>query len=481
MFFYILGIFIGNFYQFPFYFIIIFLSLGLAFLAANYKNKKNLLIFFILTGLILGNLRTTKELNFISGLPEKQLKFSGHVLISQFPKQKEDYQQLIVCPLEGKQIKNCRKNFLIYASKYKEVGLGDIFKINCLLEQPENRFGNFNYQFFLANKKTYFIGKKIEFQEIKEKDFSIPLKIQAKIFVFKKLYAVRQFLEEKINLIFSQPQSGYLAGLLLGGEDRLPKQVAENFRKTGTTHTVAVSGFNITIIAEFLILLAIAVGFWRKQAFWIALMGIILFVIMIGAPFSAVRAAVMGGILLWGSCKGRLSKSYYAVLFAAAVMLTFSPLALLYDAGFQLSFLATLGIIFIYGPLSKKFQIKNDFLGLKSILLVTISAQLGVLGIIIYNFEAFSISSLLVNMIILPLIPVIMLLGFITVIIGFFSLFLAQIVGFPAWLFLFLEIEIVNFFAKMDRLLIEFKDISWVWLAGYYLFFLLLVVFLKKK
>lgn len=484
LFFYLTGIFIGNFYQFNYYFNIFLISLALAFFVSNYKNKKNILVLFIILGVVLGNFRISREKNFIAKLNNEKKEFDGAGLIIEEPKAKKDYQELVVCPFlkEKNKKENCKKRFLAFVPKYKKVDFGDLIKIKCNLEIPENRGDNFNYQNYLANKKIYYICKNVEIEQGNPKEkVRLSSATKVKVEIFKKTQKIRLLLEGKINTLFFQPQSGYLAGLLLGGEDRLPEKVAENFRKTGTTHTVAVSGFNITIIAEFLILFSIAIGFWRKQAFLVALFGILFFVIMIGAPSSALRAAIMGGILLWGSAVGRLSRSYFAAIFAGAVMLTFSPLSLFYDAGFQLSFLATLGIIFVYVPLSKKIKIKNDFLELKSLFLVTISAQLGVFGIIIYNFELFSLSSLLVNMIILPLIPAIMLFGFIAVLTSFLSLFLAKIISLPVSLLLLFEISIVNFFAKFDLFLIEFKDVSKYWLAGYYLFLVMFIFYLNKK
>ena len=157
-----------------------------------------------------------------------------------------------------------------------------------------------------------------------------------------------------------------------------------------------------------------------------------------------------------------------------------SPLIILYDVGFQLSFLATLGIVTVYGPLSQHFDIKHDFLELKSILLVTISAQLGVLGILIYNFESISPISLVANMVILPIIPLIMLAGFSVVIGSFILPFLASLFATAVWLALHFELKAIELLSKIPWASIEIKHISAWWLVGYYLFFFLLVQHLKK-
>ena len=121
------------------------------------------------------------------------------------------------------------------------------------------------------------------------------------------------------------PQSGLLIGLLLGGDGQLPKTVQDNFSKTGMTHIVAVSGYNVTIIAEYLMLFFLFLGLWRRQAFWVSILGIFLFVLMVGFPSSAVRAGVMGMLLLWAMKNGRLANSQNAIVFSAAVMLLINP------------------------------------------------------------------------------------------------------------------------------------------------------------
>jgi competence protein ComEC len=141
----------------------------------------------------------------------------------------------------------------------------------------------------------------------------------------------------------------------------------------------------------------------------------------------------------------------------------------LYDAGFQLSFLATLGIVLIYGPLSEKFKIENDFLGIKSIVLVTISAQLGVLGILIYTFDSISLISLLANVIILPALPIIMLGGALAVGGSFGLSIIGSVFALPTWAMLHLEILSIEQLAKLPWAIVEFEGVSIWWSLGYYL------------
>jgi len=349
------------------------------------------------------------------------------------------------------------------------------------LKNPENKYPKFNYINFLAKDKIYQICQGVQIKKIDNQEVKLVGFHASRDFFYRVVFGLKGLMENKINTTFSYPESAYLAGLLLGGEDRLPAEIQENFRRTGTIHTIAVSGFNITILASFFVVFGILIGFFRQRAFWLAVFGIVFFVLMIGSPASAVRAAIMGVLLLWAAKKGRLADSVPIVILAAALMIVFSPLIILYDVGFQLSFLASLSIILVYGPLSERFNVKNDFLELKSILLVTISAQLGVLGIIMYNFETFSPISLLANLIILPLIPLMMLTGFLTVAVAFVSPVLASLVALPTQIALGLEIAIIEHLSAISWASVEIGDIGVTGLISYYLLFAVLAIYLAKK
>ena len=126
----------------------------------------------------------------------------------------------------------------------------------------------------------------------------------------------------------------------------------------------------------------------------------------------------MGGLVIWAMKEGRLANSKNAILFAAAAMLAINPLLLRYDAGFQLSFLATLGIIYVY-PLFEKNFFAGEQNIFKETIFMTMAAQVFVLPVILANFEKLSVISPLANLLILPAIPYIMLGGFAAGMAGF--------------------------------------------------------------
>lgn len=430
-------------------------------------GRKKLLIglLFFAVGFFAGNFLQNKEEKIMqSDFPDC---FEGQVYIRKGPTIKNEYQKIVVKPIDSDLFKT---NLLIYVDSYPRYFQGDVLMLKCDLKRPENKDLEFDYVRYLAKENIYRICQNTNIEKIENK------KTTAGMLAFSM---VNKF-EKKIDSMLPDAEAAYLAGLLLGGSDRLPDDVADAFRRTGMTHTVAVSGYNITIISAVIMSFLLFCGMWRKHAFWFATGGILVFVYCIGAPASAVRAAIMGILILWAAKQGRLAGSERALLVAATLMVVWSPLILVHDAGFQLSVLATAGIIYLYGPLAITHNIKNDFLELKSIFFVTIAAQIGVLGLIIFLFGMVSPYSLIVNLIILPVIPLIMFLGFLMIVFSFIFLPIAKILSIAVWMLLHFEISIVKFFSKLPFASVSVENIGLFWLTGYYVFFIGLVVFLQK-
>lgn len=244
---------------------------------------------------------------------------------------------------------------------------------------------------------------------------------------------------QAIEKILPEPQASFLAGLLFGIEENIPENLLENFNLTGTRHITALSGYNITIIASLLMGFLLWIGFWRKHAFFIAIIGIIFFVLFTGASASVVRAAIMGTLVLIAQQVGRASSPKNLLASAAFLMILKEPTALLDNIGLQLSFAATIGIIY-FSPYLKK---------LPQILSTTLSAQIAVMPLIIFYFKQVSLISPIANLLILPIIPVTMLLGFIALIFGVLWTPIGIFLAWPAWLFLTYEIKIVELLAKL--------------------------------
>lgn len=290
------------------------------------------------------------------------------------------------------------------------------------------------------------------------------------------LYQLRNRFEESINRTLPEPESSFLAGLLLGIKRNLPDWLMEDLKVSGTTHLIALSGFNITVIIEGLRLI-----FSKKSArlsFFVPLAAIAGFVVMTGSQSSVVRAGIMGSMMLLAHRVGRQSSAAMAIVITAAAMVLINPMILRFDTGFQLSFAAFMGIIYL-GPIFKNIlPIKNK--SINEIISMTLGAQVMAYPIILYYFGSFSSISLLTNLLVLPFIPVIMLLGFISAALGTFWSGLGHIFSWSVLFALRGVIEVIKFSANLPYASFEGISFSALNLAVYYIIVLELVVIYKN-
>ena len=242
---------------------------------------------------------------------------------------------------------------------------------------------------------------------------------------------------------------------------------------------------NITIMAEILIFffgLTLRLG-WNR-AFYLVLFITVFYIVMIGAPASAVRAGIMAGVLLLAQKTGRLYFAGRALLIAAAIMLIFNPLLLFYDVGFQLSFLAVLGIIYLFPIFDfhlSRFLKNKGSRWFRQILALTLSAQIFTLPILVYNFGSVSLISPLVNVLVVPLLPVILIFGFLGILAGLFGQFLGMMFSFPVFGILSYILEVSRVFGNFAFSSVKVSGLGWFGLLAFYVFLFWAVKKLKKS
>ena len=303
---------------------------------------------------------------------------------------------------------------------FPEYHSGDTLKINCNLQTPKNSLdSNFRYDNYLARQGIFSIcvGPKILSQTSGG---------GRRIFL-----GLKNIINERVEKLWPEPESSLVAGLLYGARGGFSADLLDDFSRVGITHIIAISGYNISIIAVVLMSGLIGIGFYRRQAFWICVVGIVVFVLFTGASASVVRAGIMGIIVLLAQQLGRLSRIGNALALTAALMLLANPYILIWDAGFQLSFLATVGLVYL-SPLVEKFIPK--FIRLEMIretLVSTFSAIIITLPLILYQFGRLSLVAPLANVLVLWIIPWLMLFGFLSLIISFVFMPVAQV---SAWI-----------------------------------------------
>ena len=272
------------------------------------------------------------------------------------------------------------------------------------------------------------------------------------------LNALKSRSQATIDHIYPEPEASLFAGILLGDESGISDSLKEAFNKTGTRHIVAISGFNISIIAG-LFLATLTRWLGVRRGIWLAAAGVILYTLLVGAEASVVRAAIMGVLALVARQVGRQQFALNTLAFTGAFMALINPLVL-WDVGFQLSFAATLGLILFADPLKRRLELflaervskeaQTRISGpIYEYFLLTLAAQITTLPLLLYHFERFSLISFPANVLILWAQPAVMILGGISVIFGLFSVTLGQIVGIVAWPFAAFTIRIVEILASI--------------------------------
>ena len=309
-------------------------------------------------------------------------------------------------------------------------------------------------------------------------------------FVKSQLFNLRTKIRNIFQSILSKEKAAFLAGITIGSREDFSKEFKEKMSLSGTTHLVALSGYNITVI-----ILAASIFFSSifsvATSFYFNILTVILFVIMTGAEASVVRAAIMGVIVVLSQRMERLSNPRNAIVVAALIMALFNPRVLVFDIGFQLSFAALIGIIYLAPVIKNIFSANGGsasggkifdkgFLSWKENAITTFSAQIFALPILLSNFGIFSLASIVANVLILEFIPVTMGIGFTIAFLGMFSLFLAKILGYLVNIIISYEFFIINIFSKFSiPIKIESGNL-YFWILYYLAIFAVVLIFREK-
>lgn len=264
---------------------------------------------------------------------------------------------------------------------------------------------------------------------------------------FSRIFlSIKNTLIKRLEAVFPEPQSGFAAGLLLGARNSLPRDIMEDFRRTGLTHILAVSGYNMVILAAFFT--AIFAWLPRKTANAASMLAICIFVFVVGASASVVRAAIMGSLKLVARIFGRPYGGIRALAITGFAMAFLDPFIIFYDVGFQLSFGATAGILLFNDFFEKRAQLLPNWLGMRDSLATTWSAQVLTTPMILLYFKGISAVATVANIIILPAIPFLMLGSFLSLIFG-------KIAAAPTWILFEIVLKIVHFFSALPFAFME--------------------------
>ena len=285
---------------------------------------------------------------------------------------------------------------------------------------------------------------------------------------------IRQRVSQIFNSVFPPDLASLMLGIVFGIKGQMLNDFFNNLKLSGVLHIIAASGMNVTMIGGFLSSF-FALFLKRQMAVMLSITGIIFYAFLAGFSASIVRASIMGIIVFSSQILGRQSYASYGLFLTAFIMLFLSP-GLIFDIGFQLSFAATAGLLyirplFIFRKL-KKIPFSED-------ILITLSAQIATLPILLANFGTYSIWSVVVNGLVLWTVPILMIVGGLGALSGLVFEPVGKVFLYLCLPFLLYFKEVVSFFSKGALFSLETMPFSFI--LGYYLLLLSIILYRKSK
>ena len=381
-----------------------------------------------------------------------------------------------------------KNRVLLIADPYPKLRYGDRVSVSGKLDLPKNFQSDsgleFDYISFLAKDNIYFLMYRPEINLVS----SSSARLHTTEKIVSVLYSLKNIFIEKIGDVVPEPNSSFLAGVIFGAKQSLGQELLDDFKKVGLIHIVVLSGYNITIIATG-IFYALSYFGKRNLSFVLSVIFMFLFALMVGFGATVMRACIMATLAILARFLGRPADALRWLFIAGFLMLLWKPMNLFYDPSFQLSFMATLGLILFSQPIfsfitnskiSKYIPIKY---GVREIVSSTLAVQVFVLPLLIKMSGFVSIVSLLINPLVLPFIPWVMALGALTGLLGllpFVGGFLSWPIGALAYLLTQFVIIVTKFFANVPFATLQIGNISVFAILVCYLFYGFIYWKLKK-
>ncbi|MCA9353284.1 ComEC/Rec2 family competence protein [Candidatus Nomurabacteria bacterium] len=353
-----------------------------------------------------------------------------------------------------------RTKFLVYVEKDQELDYKNEVFIGGQIALPENFFNDFGREFdYISYLKKDGINYIIYADEVQILE-------NEKVSLVGFLYKIRQKVTYNMERFVKSPEKGLLSGIMIGEKGGIPDDLEKDFILVGLIHIVALSGYNVSIVAlgveKFFNLI-----FSKRFALSLAMISIVLFVLMTGSSQTSIRAGIMAILALLALSSGFEYSITRGIFWAAFLMLVIKPNLLSSDISFQLSFLATLGVVYI-SPLIQKVLKRKKLGFFLTILTTTLAAQIAVSPFILYKMGTFSVVSLPINLLVLPVIPFIMIFGGILAFLGFLPV-LAEPIAFLGEKLLSYIIFLTKYFADLSFATLYIEKIPVFLLVFYYI------------
>lgn len=328
--------------------------------------------------------------------------------------------------------------------RYPVFNIGDVISLHGNIQKP-GMIDNFDYAKYLRPKMVSYLILSPQNIQSHGREYGIKNTILGTLYNFKNNF------ENAISRTMAEPEASLGIGIITGSKRNIPDDLNNDLSSAGLTHIIALSGFNVTIIVAALVSMLAGI-FNRRKIFWIGSILVVIFIVMTGASASVVRAGIFSLLVLFGKTIGRKAYQTNLLLLAAALMLVFNPFLLADDLGFQLSFVAFAGLIYLarfvrFGIETSKLRLLPTTI--KSMLGETLSAQIAVFPLIAFAFGRVSLIAPISNVLVLWLLPYCMLLAFAAGVGGICWYYLGRALSLLAWPWLAYIIAVAKYSAKL--------------------------------
>jgi len=384
------------------------------------------------------------------------------VIVSQ-PEIRNDAQYVLASAISffyGDEISVSGK-ILLKIDRFPEYEYGDVLELYGQIARPAE-FESFSYGDYLAKDGIFVVMYGPRVKLIEKTGY---------VSGWHLLFEIKSFVSRRVQSLFAEPGSGIVLGLLLGLRSSIPQEILDNFQRSGLTHILAISGYNITLLIT--IVGALLKSQSRRLRFFVTWLAIAFFAVLTGLSASVVRASIMGALVVFTLFQGRKGDGILILLLSGFFMVLVSPRILVWDVSFQLSFVSTLGLMMIMPVWEKHLQKMPPFLA--DGLAVTLAATIFTTPVALYHFGTFSLISPLANLIFLPFIPLIMLFSFLALVSSILFLPVTFLWVSAAWILLTVFLWGVQVTASIPLAYLKIPLFPW-WAAVLYYFVVVRII-----
>ncbi|MEI8061887.1 MAG: ComEC/Rec2 family competence protein [bacterium] len=434
-------------------------------------RKSTLVVLLILFSIIVYRfLNWPSDDTFLNNFKGRLVTISAQVI--EDPDVIGDVQRIIVQvkKADDQDIQNSSAEHLIQVSvkNFKPILYGDqiVIKGKILNISDSNGSGNSSYSEYMRVRNIFY--------QIKNSKVSIVGNNPPSQFKNLLIHIKNNFVQ-RIDSLLPQPQSFLGAGLVLTGKGSLDQDLQNEFKRVGLIHIVVLSGFNVSIVA--IVIMALLNFLPPVVRFVFGIFCMTCFCLMVGGGASVMRSLVMNTISIFGRTMNLPYSPLQGLCVAGIIMLVFNPMLLFFDPSFQMSFMATLGLILLSNKISKYVSFLPEKFGVKETVSATLSTQIAVTPLIMHFSGIVSIISLFTNIVVLPFIPFTMLFVATSVFLSFASNFLALISAYISYVLLTYELWVVHVCAGWSFSAIEFP--AWSWKQTLFCYFVIVFIYLS--